>query len=181
MDELKKDTLFYFSKSAHKKVGKGVNEFVNNFSDYKELDKIKDWRKVLSNFYVSPFTWRGKTWNTVEHAFQSRKIELEDEKKSEWFTLESGHDIGKGDGNVARKNRKLVMLSVKNIKEWNNIKFHVMEEILYCKFSQNEFCKKVLLETKNAELLHSFGRGMKPQRVYELENVREILKNNIVS
>lgn len=29
----------------------------------------KDW-KYLSNFWKHPFTWRGKQWNTIEHAFQ---------------------------------------------------------------------------------------------------------------
>ena len=84
------DTLFYFSKSADKKPGKGVNEFVKNLKDYEELSQIKDWRKILSNFYVAPFKYNGKTWNTIEHAFQSKKIELVDEKLAEKFTLESG-------------------------------------------------------------------------------------------
>lgn len=176
MSEQKEDCLFYFSKSAHKPVGKGANEFVNNVEEYKDLNTIKDWRKILSNFYVAPFTWRGKTWNTAEHAFQSRKIELVDEVKADWFNLESGHEIGKGDGNMARKNRKLVMLDDENIKYWNQFKIDVMEEILHCKFSQNELCKKVLLGTNKAVLLHSFGRGMKPVRVWELEKVREVLR-----
>ena len=73
-----------------------MNEFVKNLKDYEELSQIKDWRKILSNFYVAPFKYNGKTWNTIEHAFQSKKIELVDEKLAEKFTLESGDGIGRG-------------------------------------------------------------------------------------
>ena len=90
------DTLFFFSKSANKPAGKGTNEHVVNLGDYKVLNDIKDWRKILSNFYVSEFIYKNKRWNSVEHAFQSSKIELVDEKKAEWFNLDSGHPIGLG-------------------------------------------------------------------------------------
>lgn len=171
------DTLFYFSKSADKKPGKGVNEFVKNLKDYEELSQIKDWRKILSNFYVAPFKYNGKTWNTIEHAFQSKKIELVDEKLAEKFTLESGDGIGRGGGLVARKNRKLVILDEDQLKHWNDIKSGIMEEILFEKFSQNELCKKVLLATNEACLLHSTGRGVSPVKQYGLENVRKRVKN----
>lgn len=169
------DRLFYFSRSADKKAGKGVNEFVNDSNMYLILDNIKDWRKILSNFYISPFTWNGKKWKTVEHAFQSAKIALVDETKAYWFTIDSGHEIGQGDGKLARKNRRIVLLDKKNIKHWNNIKTQIMKDILYCKFSQNELCMKVLLETQKAELFHSFGRIMKPVRMFELEYIRKVI------
>ena len=41
------DTLFYHSKSANKFAGKGINEYVLNYDIYDELNKIKDWRKIL--------------------------------------------------------------------------------------------------------------------------------------
>jgi len=69
---MEEDKLFYYSKSANKQVGKGVNEFVSNYNDYNELNKIKDWRKMLSNFYVAEFTYNGKTYYTAEHAFQAK-------------------------------------------------------------------------------------------------------------
>jgi ribA/ribD-fused uncharacterized protein len=171
------DKLFYFSKSSNKLVGQGINEYVKDPNIYSELNKIKDWRKILSNFYVAPFTYDNKTWNTVEHAFQSKKIELVDKEKAYQFCLESKHEIGLGDGLIARKNRKLVLLNSDKIKEWDNIKSSIMEEIMYAKFSQNELPKKVLLGTLNAELWHA-GAREKPSRQYELENVRKRLYNN---
>jgi predicted NAD-dependent protein-ADP-ribosyltransferase YbiA (DUF1768 family) len=70
---MEEDKLFYYSKSANKQAGKGVNEFVSNYNEYDKLNKIKDWRKMLSNFYVANFTYNAKTYYTVEHAFQAKK------------------------------------------------------------------------------------------------------------
>jgi len=173
---MEKDQLFFFSKSADKIAGKGTNEKVEDFGKYKELNDIKDWRKILSNFYVAPFVYKNKRWNSVEHAFQSAKIELVDEKKAELFSLDSKHPIGSGDGLIARKNRKLVMLNEDKLREWDMIKSDIMEDILLAKFSQVDLAKKVLLATNNAILLHG-TRGMSPQRQRELEKVREKLRH----
>lgn len=169
------DQLFFYSKSANKPAGKGTNELVSEYSKYRELNEVKDWRKVLSNFYVSQFVYDGKTYNSVEHAFQGKKIQLVDEDKANWFTVDSKHPIGLGDGNDARKNRKLVMLSEKTLKEWNDIKHNIMKDILMAKFSQVPLAKKVLLLTKDAKLLHG-TRGIPITRQMELEYVRSQLE-----
>lgn len=44
------DTLFFFSKSADKKAGKGSNESVKCYDDYNELNKIKK-RFLIIIFY----------------------------------------------------------------------------------------------------------------------------------
>ena len=120
------DQLFYYSKSADKPAGKGTNEIAVDYNIYKELNKIKDWRKILSNFYISEFTYDNKIYNSVEHAFQAKKIELVDKDKADWFCKNSGHIIGIGDGLIARKNRKLVILTSENLQIWNNIKHKIM-------------------------------------------------------
>ena len=97
------DKLFFYSKSANKPAGKGANEYVENPEDYKALNGIKDWRKVLSNFYVAPFVMDGKTCNTAEHAFHAEKIRIADPQKADLFTIESKSAIASGDGPVARK------------------------------------------------------------------------------
>ena len=87
------DQLLFFSKSADKQVGKGTNKTVTDYTIYEELNQIKNWRKILSNFYVSEFVYKGKTYKTVEHAFQGEKIVLVDKEKTNWFSVESGHII----------------------------------------------------------------------------------------
>jgi ribA/ribD-fused uncharacterized protein len=172
------DKLFYYSKSAHKRAGKGVNEFVSNYSDYDDLNIFTDWRKMLSNFYESEFIYEDKTYYTVEHAFQAKKIELVDKDKAYWFCKESMNDIGcNKNGLIARKNRKLVILNGGALAVWNEIKHNIMEEILLCKFTQNTMLQNVLLLTNNAILLHG-TRGIPISRQYELENVRDIIRNH---
>jgi ribA/ribD-fused uncharacterized protein len=170
------DKLFYYSKSANKQAGKGVNEFVSNYNEYDELNKIKDWRKMLSNFYVAEFNYNGNTYYTAEHAFQAKKIELVDSAKAYFFCIESGNIIGTTkDGNIARKNRKLVILDDESIKIWNKIKHNIMKEILICKFTQNKELSNVLLLTKKAILLHG-AKGIPISRQYDLEEVRNSLE-----
>ena len=173
---MEEDKLFYYSKSANKQAGKGVNEFVSNYNEYDELNKIKDWRKMLSNFYVAEFNYNGNTYYTAEHAFQAKKIELVDSAKAYFFCIESGNIIGTtNDGNIARKNRKLVILDDESIKIWNKIKHNIMKEILICKFTQNKELSNVLLLTKKAILLHG-AKGIPISRQYDLEEVRNYLE-----
>jgi ribA/ribD-fused uncharacterized protein len=173
---MEEDKLFYYSKSANKQAGKGVNEFVSNYNEYDELNKIKDWRKMLSNFYVAEFNYNGNTYYTAEHAFQAKKIELVDSAKANLFCIESGDIIGTTkDGNIARKNRKLVILDDERIKIWDEIKHNVMKEILICKFTQNKELSNVLLLTKKAILLHG-AKGIPISRQYDLEEVRNSLE-----
>ncbi len=60
--------LYFFSGSKDAKPGKGANE-AGSPSDFPELVNIKDWRKVLSNFYESPIVYENKTYRTWEHAY----------------------------------------------------------------------------------------------------------------
>jgi len=169
------DKLCFYSGSADVCAGRGVHEYVKDVSNYRELNKIKHWRKILSNFYVSPFLYENKEWNTVEHAFQSKKIALQSMEKADWFHKHSGHAIGQGDGFIARKNRKIMILSPENLERWDFMKKDILEKILLAKFSQDKLCKKTLISTLDAELWHSVHSD--PVRQFELENVRTYFKN----
>jgi len=165
------DSFSFYSKSADKKPGKGANEFVSSPEKYTELSKIKDWRKVLSNFHVSPFVFDGKTYNTIEHVFQSKKIALVDPIKADFFTLESGHEIGHGDGLVAQKHRKVVLLKKPDLDRWFQISGDVMERAAIAKFAQCPEAMNVLKLTGDAELWHIVSRK-KPVRFFHLEKIR---------
>jgi len=183
-----KDVFFYYSKSADKKAGEGSNEYlVSKDNKYKELNEIDDWRKMLSNFYYSPFKFifgdKTYTYNTAEHAFQGTKFLLLSKYKSSKpedniFCVESGSKIGTStNGEVARENRKLYVLNQGELILWNNRKYDILEQILTAKFSQNEKLKKVLLITGDAILTHGNPRQPKTiVRQVELEKVREKLK-----
>lgn len=169
------DKLFFYSKSRDAAPGKGANEHVSNPEEYQTLDNIPHWRKVLSNFHYCPFKYNGYTYNTIEHVFQAEKIRLANPEKSYWFTVESGHEIGQGDGALAQKNRKLVRLTSEQLAEWNQIKHDIMESAAIEKYKTCSHARKVLRATRDAELWHVVSR-QKPTRFTHLERIRESLR-----
>ena len=162
------DKLFYYSGSKNVLPGKGTHEFVNNADDYIELSNIKDWRKVLSNFYEFPFDYNNKKWSSVEHAFQSHKIGMVNPEIAAKF--EYGGEFS-GPGINARKQRKVVVLSGQTLHHWNSISNEIMQNIILEKYKQCEIFREVLRLTGCAELLHSIGYS-KPERQYYLESLR---------
>jgi ribA/ribD-fused uncharacterized protein len=169
------DKLFFYSKSRNVLPGKGANESVQDINMYPNLCKIKDWRKVLSNFNVHPFEYEGKTYNSIEHVFQAKKIELVDKEKSLLFTVESDSEIGKGDGEIARKHRKLVKLDKDMLYKWSQIRDKIMEDAATCKYQSCEEARNVLIATNQAELWHIVSRS-NPVRFEHLERIRSSMK-----
>jgi hypothetical protein len=98
-------------------------------------------------------------------------VELVDVKAAHRFTVESGDPIGLGDGAMAQKNRKLVMLSPEDLKMWDAIKWDIMKEAAREKYIQNPEAAKILLNTRDAELWHIVSR-QKPVRFKHLEDIR---------
>jgi predicted NAD-dependent protein-ADP-ribosyltransferase YbiA (DUF1768 family) len=166
--------LFYYSKSADKRPGKGSNETLgtHELSYFDELASIPHWRKILSNFYEGIFEFEGKHYQTVEHCFQGNKISGVDPKKGELFAMESQSRYSKGGGEMARQQRKMVILSSAQLSEWNQRKDLLLERILRAKFTQVEMAKEALLATRDAELWHG-ARGVPKARQVSLEKIRE--------
>jgi len=169
--KMSSDKLCYYSKSKDALVGEGKNEFISDKKQYEELNKILNWRRILSNFYVEDFMFEGKRYNSVEHAFQSYKIALVDKEKAEYFTLDSGHPIGMGDGAIAQKNRKLVVLNAEQLTHWDSIKDNIMTEITRQRILQSDIYRNVLILTRDAQLWHVISRKGIVRNVY-LEELR---------
>lgn len=167
------DRFVFYSGSADKKPGNGVNES-GDPSKYKELSKIKDWRKVLSNFHVYPFKYDGYTWNSIEHVFQSKKISLVDPKRALMFTIESGSEIGLGDGKMAQRNRKLVVLSREHLKIWDEMKDMIMREAAIEKYKACSEALNILKLTNEAELYHFERSRGKPSKLVHFKHLEEI-------
>ena len=173
--------LAFYSKSRDYAAGAGPQEYIVDISqsNFTELNSIKDWRKILSNFHVYPFKYtNGYTYNSIEHVFQAMKIALADPEKALLFTVESGDEIGIGDGAIAQKNRRLVKLDKNQIAHWDEIKADVMRTAAECKYEQCEAAQKVLKATHNAELWHIVSRSA-PVRFEHLEKIRENLGTNL--
>lgn len=166
------DALYFYSRSADKNPGKGQNEWVAVPDDYRVLATIPNWRQMLSNFDVNPFVYDGKTYRTIEHAFQSKKIALVNPEIADYFTVESGHPIGKGDGFRAQKCRKIVTLGKKELELWAQMGPYVMEEAAKAKYAQCPDAMVMLLSTNKAQLWHIVPRK-KPVRFEHLERIRD--------
>jgi len=173
---MEEDKLIFFSSSKDNKIGKNKNEFINNPDEYLELNKIKNFRRYLSNFDIYEFKYNGYSYRTIEHAFQGAKISLANKEEGLKFTIDSNNEIALGDGKIARKNRKLVNLNKEQIIEWNNIKHNIMYEIALEKFKVSTTARDILLKTNNCQLWHTFPRMKYPMRCNYLEKIRDDLK-----
>ena len=169
------DLLFFYSKSAPKAPGSGAREQLASPHAYAALASHPNWRRTLSNFHLSPFKFEGRTYRTIEHAFQAKKIALADPARAAEFTVESGTELGaRGDGLAARKQRKMVKLSPAQIAEWDSISDGVMASIQKAKFTQCTEAARVLLDTQRAQLWHVVPRSA-AVRFSGLERIRDDL------
>jgi predicted NAD-dependent protein-ADP-ribosyltransferase YbiA (DUF1768 family) len=178
MEQTIYDKLCFYSKSKDMRPGKGAGEIVENHELYFELEKYKDWRKVLSNFHVYPFIFEDYTYNTIEHVFQAKKIEIVDPDKAYLFTVDSGSELGIGNGEIARKNRKLVKLNNKELQKWCQIKDDIMLKASIAKYSHCEEACNILKKTNKAQLWHIVSRS-KPIRFNHLEYIRDLCINKL--
>lgn len=169
-------TVFqFYSKSSGKPYpGKGAGETIKpeNISKFSELASVKDWRKVLSNFYVAPFTLDGHRWNSVEHYYQGSKFKKNNPEFYLTFSLDSGSELstdpvwaksyggktGKFRGKQVRS--KKIKMDTDFFGE-NGRASKEMEAAQMAKYSQNEEARRILLETKDAKLVH-YSRGNPP-------------------
>lgn len=93
----------------------------------------------LSNFWYAAVSAFGRTFPTVEHAYQACKsIDPLDHQKIAWCKTPS----------QAKKAGKLL----KKREDWDQVKLYVMEELLIQKF-QHATMRKLLLDTGDAELI----------------------------
>lgn len=147
-----------------------------NQAAYARLAARPGWRQVLSNFHVCPFAFQGRTYRTVEHAFQAAKIRLESPQAAELFSVESRSNLGaRGDGLAARKERKMVRLSPAKLAAWDSFSQEVMAQIARAKYAQCPEARAVLLDTMDAQLWHAAPR-MAPVRFRHLEDIRRLLR-----
>lgn len=102
------------------------------------ISEFRDQYYFLSNFYETPVTWNGITYQNNEAAFQSGKVATMEER-AEFENLNPSE--------AKRKGRR-----VKLVENWEEIKNQVMYEVCSAKFTQHPELMDALLETED-ELL----------------------------
>ena len=154
----------FYSKSADKLPGRGANERVPEGS-FDELRKCNDWRKKLSNFWMSEFEVDGVRWKSVEHYYQASKF-----KRGNIGLYEKIRDCesaleAKRLGGKRNKCDEDFFTSGRCNEE--------MFRAQYAKFTQNEELRNMLKSTGDVELYH-YMRGGRLVRFDGLERIRKM-------
>jgi hypothetical protein len=180
------DIVFmFYNKSANAKPGKGNGEKIDakNVGDYKDLQRIEHWRRMLDDEWSTAIRIEGKQWQSVEHYYQGAKFKKTFPDFYAQFSLDSGSEISKdvdmarGAGGKTGKYEK-TQIRPKNVKidpdfygERNKKERSLAVEM---KFTQNEDLKNMLKMTRNAKLVH-FIRGNEPELDMDIMTVRKTL------
>ena len=178
----------FYSKSRDMKPGKGAGEkiSVEDMSKFSELAEMKNWRKVLSNFYEGEFELDGLRWLSVEHFYHASKFKKSQPNFYKLFSLDSKSDISKlpamakGAGGKTGKFKGKQIRPKKITMDDDFFSSGENEKAMYrgqmAKYKQNKEAKDVLMATKDAKLQH-FLRGQKPIVFYDTMKIREVLSN----
>jgi predicted NAD-dependent protein-ADP-ribosyltransferase YbiA (DUF1768 family) len=169
--------------------GKGPNEKIPErfLLEFASLAKEKQWRKKLSNFWNQTFMLDGKNWASVVHFIEGSKFKNSHRDFYDSFSLDSGSDLSKDakkawyashSKNGLYKGERLRDESIKPDSDFNEEK---RQKLLFlaqmAKFTQNPELKQILLNTKNAMLLHQ-RKKQEPELYNSLMLVREKIQNN---
>jgi predicted NAD-dependent protein-ADP-ribosyltransferase YbiA (DUF1768 family) len=178
----------FYSKSRDMKPGKGAGEkiSVEDMSKFSELAEMKNWRKVLSNFYEGEFKLDGLRWLSVEHFYHASKFKKSEPNFYKLFSLDSKSDISKlpamakGAGGKTGKFKGKQIRPKKITMDDDFFSSKENEKAMYrgqmAKYKQNKEANDVLMATKDAKLQH-FLRGQKPIVFYDTMKIREVLSN----
>ena len=169
-----KVVFMYHSKSDNKpKAGKGSGEKVDeqNMLEYKDLNKIKEWRKKLDDQWMVPLTVDGLRWSSVMHYYLGSQYKKGFPNFYKDFSIEGNSDfsnnidkaIAAGSKTGMYKNKQLRSKEIKVDSDFFEIGLEPRyiierERALEAKFIQNQDMKQVLMETQRAKLVQ-FHRG----------------------
>jgi len=181
--------FYFYSASKDAPPGKGAREIIppEYAEEYKQsLAEFPDFRKMLSNFAEGPFQLDGLNWNSVEHYYQGAKFKKNNPEFYRQFSLDSGSELsrdpnmakayggksGKFKGKVVRK--KGIDVDPDFFGEDRGTK--EMFDAQLAKFTQDENMRRLLLATKDAQLLHTLPRSSKSIPFDNLVYFRDLMK-----
>ena len=110
-----------------------------------KIDSFTKQYRFLSNFFTSPIQFDGRTYPSVEHAYQAAKTDDEEEIEK----VRTASTPGKA---------KFFGSTVTLRGDWEDVKEDIMKILIRRKF-ENPVLRKKLLETGNAELIEGNNWG----------------------
>ncbi|XP_039273237.1 uncharacterized protein LOC120347376 [Styela clava] len=194
----------FFSKSKDVAPGKGKGETIDPkcVYDFKELGQIRDWRKKLSNFWISEFEIDGLKWASVEHFYQANKYKNNCPVFYKMFSLsykpqaddpkwikELPEDLStnpaaaKSLGGKTGRYQKIAYRPKNLLLDAgffdNGTSEKMMEMGQTAKYEQNAELREVLLATKYAKLVH-ISRGIPPTTFHDTMRIRKNLQQHCI-
>ena len=181
----------FYSKSMDKPLpGAGSGETIEraDIPKFAELAKeTPQWRKMLSNFWEPPgddrakalFELDGHKWRTLEHYLQGSKFRKENPKHYLQFSLDSDSDLSKSPTLAKSAAKDDKYKDIKSDADFGAREDKEREDAQYAKYNQNSYLADMLLNTRNAKLVH-FRRGKPPAVCNELMRVRHRLQREKV-
>jgi len=179
--------IFYDNSSSKFLPGRNTNareiirppELVKEFA---VLSTIPDWRKKLDIAWTgNPFTMDGHRWASVEHYYQASKFKQTHPEFYLSFSVESGTELSKDPEmakSAASKTGKYKGELIRPVEVSIDPEFYgkrdkkELFDAQFAKFSQNEDLKRLLIETKNAKLMHC-KKCKEPELAEDLMIIRE--------
>lgn len=104
------------------------------------IDSFRDDYAFLSNFYKSAMYYNGAIAPTAEHMFQSQKT---------MNAQEAARVLNAPDPQAAKALGRRVTLR----SDWEQVKDHVMYDVVLAKFEQNDSIRTKLLATGSSKLV----------------------------
>lgn len=101
----------------------------------------------LSNFYSAPVEYEGITYKNNEAAFQAQKTPSLSTKL---------HFASLNPSEAKKMGRKVILR-----KDWEDVKYQIMVDIVHAKFDQNPELKEKLIATGDEELIEGNNWGDK--------------------
>lgn len=180
---------FYDKSSGERLPGKGTGESIPKEAvrQFSNLHAIKDWRRKLDDFWVEPdktFVLDGHRWNSVEHYYQGSKFKESNPGFYLSFAVESGTELSKNpemakaaassSGKFKGTLLRPVEVSI-DPTFYGKRKEKELFDAICAKFTQIDELKLVLLETRNAKLMH-YLKGKEPELAEQLVTVRDKIR-----
>jgi len=184
--------IYHKSADVHfPKIGNGEKIELNQFIEFKDLDKNKDWRRKIDNDWTSaPFDLDGLRWSSVTHYVEGSKFKKgfpdfykkfsinadAEESNGDMIKLSTdinlAKEVGKKPKHILRKNKEIIDPDYDSQRSEQEL-----EDAIRAKFTQNEDLKSILKFTKYAKII-KFNKSSPGSEQTTLMRVRKELLGN---